>query len=200
MGNLPFDVDPAAVRKVKNVLPVPTECRYCKAPVALSNNSRIYGRSYGTWPWVYHCTKCDSHVGTHPGTDIPLGTLADAPLRKHRSAFKDTFNPLWVNSLGGRWSRTKAYTWLAGVMKIPVHQCHGAWFDEAQCIAATQYCRVQLSRWYTPPARKKNDDQAQNHQQGGVPDWFDERNQYVDPHDGRTTQGDPRQAAKGTTR
>ncbi len=200
MGNLPFKPDPAAVGSVKNVLPAPTECRYCGSGVALVNNKEMYGRCIGLWPWAYKCTGCDAYVGLHPKTAIPLGTLANASLRAHRSAFKGVFNQLWVASLDGRWSRTRAYKWLADTMKIPVNECHGAWFDEAQCIAATQYCRVQLSRWYMPPAVKKDkpDDQTKNHQQGGVPDWFDERNQYIDPHDGRAVQGDSRQAAKGT--
>lgn len=193
MTPLPFQVTPAAVRGVKNPLPAPTECRYCGADVKLVCNRRIYGKPFGKWPWVYSCTECDAYVGLHPNTHIPLGTLANSSLRAHRSAFKDVFNRLWVPALDGRWSRTKAYTWLAGVMKIPVKECHGGWFDEAQCISATQYCRVQLSRWNSPTTRSPDDQAAKQHhvleeRSERIPDWYDERNQYLAPDDGKRTQ------------
>ncbi|MCY1246148.1 zinc-finger-containing domain protein [compost metagenome] len=79
------------------------------------------------------CTGCDSYVGLHPFTGIPLGTLATPEMRRARSAAKDAFNPLWQD---GAMTRSEAYAWLARALGIAdVEQCHIAWFDVAQCAA-----------------------------------------------------------------
>lgn len=42
-----------ALKRVKNPLPAPTECRYCGGCVELVSNSEIYnGREYGEWPYA----------------------------------------------------------------------------------------------------------------------------------------------------
>src|SRR5574337_856173 len=70
---------PEAVARVKSgPLNAPGICRYCKGEVKLVNNAEFYkGREYG-WPLAYYCSSCGARVGCHPGTDIPLGSLADA--------------------------------------------------------------------------------------------------------------------------
>ncbi|PVX36828.1 zinc-finger-containing protein [Janthinobacterium sp. 78] len=130
-----------AVARVKNPLPAPTECPNCGAPVELINNSAIYaGRQFGEWPWVYKCTckECDSYVGLHPFTAIPLGTLADARLRRARKQAKDAFNPMWQS---GEMTRDAAYAWLAASLGIgDVNECHIGWFDVAMCARAVAVC------------------------------------------------------------
>lgn len=130
-----------AERRVKDRLPIPTVCPHCGGAVALASNSEVYGRPYGDWPWIYLCQAqpCRAYVGTHPETNLPLGTLATASIRAARKAAKDQFNALWQ---GGRMSRTEAYSWLATKMNIPVAACHFGWFDEAQCKRATQVLTV----------------------------------------------------------
>ena len=85
-----------AIARVKgDLLPVPTSCRFCTGEVKLVNNAQFYGgREYG-WPLAYCCACCGARVGTHPGTDIPLGTLADDHTMKARIAAHDAFDPLW---------------------------------------------------------------------------------------------------------
>lgn len=133
-----------AEARVTSPLPVPTECPYCHGPISLVNNAQIYGRSYGVWPWAYRCDdrECGSHIGLHPYTSIPLGTIANAELRAARMAVKVVFNPIWRNHGAYSVQRSKAYTWLAEQLGIPKAQCHIGWFDLAMCARATALCRL----------------------------------------------------------
>lgn len=118
------------MNKVKDQLPIPKTCRYCGADVQLVDNEKIYGKSYGAWPFAYKCSCCDSYVGVHPNTNIPLGTLANRELREWRKKAKDVFNPLW--QYGGM-SRTAAYNWLSEKLGIHKSKCHIGWFDVEEC-------------------------------------------------------------------
>ena len=134
----PWKPSHSATTRVKNPMPAPTGCPYCGANVELVNNSEIYGRSYGEWPWAYSCCSCDAYVGLHPQTAIPLGTLADAPTRAARKSAKDAFNPLWQQ---GAMSRSAAYAWLAAQLGIAdVNACHIGWFDIKTCARAVAAC------------------------------------------------------------
>lgn len=98
---------------------------------------------YGDWPWAYKCNSkpCNSYVGLHPFTNIPLGTLADAPTREARKKAKAAFNPLWQSK---RMSRKDAYAWLAKQLGIVnAGECHIGWFDVATC---ERVARIMESR------------------------------------------------------
>ncbi len=126
-----------ALARVKNPLPVPTECPYCKGQVKLVENSVIYsGKLFGDWPYAYLCKPCRAYVGLHPHTDIPLGTLADKELRDSRKLAKSLFQET-MHRLG--WNRPAMYEWLAEKMGIPVGECHFGWFDNESCLKA---CRT----------------------------------------------------------
>lgn len=129
---LPF-INGKALLRVKDPLPKPTECPYCAGVVELIENSRKYGRSYGAWPYMYACSECDAYVGLHPQTDIPLGTLADQPLREARKESKRVFFN-WIAKEGI--PRGKAYSRLAKMMGIETKHCHFGHFDEAACAKA----------------------------------------------------------------
>ena len=143
-----------AERRVKDRLPIPTSCPHCGGRVDLVSNSEVYGRTFGDWPWIYLCRAqpCRAYVGTHPDTNLPLGTLATAAIRAARKTAKEHFNRLWQ---GGQMSRTDAYSWLATRMNIPVAACHFGWFDEAQCKQAIQALTTESQpRVRTPVATK----------------------------------------------
>jgi hypothetical protein len=141
---LPF-VSRKALKRVKSPLPVPETCRYCgpNTQVFYGHHEEVYGygRSYGDWPYVLLCDNCESYVGLHPFTDIPLGILADAPLRKARKENKSLFH---VVMQGAGMSRREAYTWLAGEMGIPMEQCHWGWFEADDCEKAGAICRAKM--------------------------------------------------------
>ena len=129
-----LNLDPVAVERLASIptKPVPEVCPHCGDAVVLAENALVYGKPYGHWPYVYLCLngRCGAYVGLHPGTTVPLGTLATAPMRKARKAVKDAFNPLWR---GGGMRRGQAYARLADAMGIPLEECHIGWFDEALC-------------------------------------------------------------------
>lgn len=139
-------VDPKSVAKVLDKLPVPTICLHCGGPVSLVKNDVLYGKLYGTWPYAYACNDvygCNSYVGLHPGTDIPLGTLADNATRAARMRAKEAFNPLWEPIEGFRsdaGKRTAAYAWLATQLGIPAGACHIGWFDKQTCDRVVAIC------------------------------------------------------------
>ncbi|MED5607824.1 zinc-finger-containing protein [Pseudomonas sp. JH-2] len=139
---LPY-VSRKALKRVPNALPAPTICE-CGGQVVLMNNSAIYGREYGDWPYVYACTAvgCGRYVGLHPDTDLPLGTLADKPLRDARNRCKKPFERIWRED----WMRRKeAYAWLAQDMGISTEECHFGLFSTQQCEQAKQLCDQYLA-------------------------------------------------------
>jgi zinc-finger-containing domain len=141
MIKTPWNPSRSATKRVKNPLPAPTVCPNCGDSVGLVSNEAIYRRKYGEWPWAYKCNNavCDSYVGLHPFTNIPLGTLANKVTREARKRAKTLFNPLWDR---GGMTRSEAYTWLAGQLGIvPVENCHIGWFDVAMCERVIDVCK-----------------------------------------------------------
>ena len=130
-----------ALQRVRNPLPAPEACPYCNGQVRLVSNDAIYGKLYGDWPYAYLCAPCDAMVGLHPGTDIPLGTLANRVLRRARSISKQLFHH--TKERYG-FTRSQAYEWLALQMQIPLGECHFGWFDLAQCDQAAEICKGVL--------------------------------------------------------
>jgi hypothetical protein len=58
------------------------------------------------WPWLYHCWSCSARVSIHPGTDIPMGSLADKKTRQARASAHRYFDDVMR-----KWNfeRTEAY-------------------------------------------------------------------------------------------
>ena len=132
----PWSPSRSAVKRVTNPLPLPANCHLCGESCGIVNNSEIYGREFGTWPWAVKCIGCGAYVGLHPFTGIPLGTLADKAMRDARSAAKNAFNPLWQD---GTMTRSEAYAWLAKELGIgAVETCHIGWFGVDQCGAVVK--------------------------------------------------------------
>jgi hypothetical protein len=133
-----------ALRRVKDALPIPTTCNCCNGDrVRLVENSEIYGgRSFGEWPYAYLCPDCFAYVGLHPGTDLPLGTLADKPLRSARNRCKQPFERIWRE---GHMTRNAAYAWLTRQLGIQAHECHFGLFDAERCEQARQLCERFLA-------------------------------------------------------
>lgn len=113
------------------------KCPYCGALADYVDSAQVYQRSYGM---IYRCTPCDAYVGTHRSGWLqgkPLGTLANAELRKLRQETHRIFDALW-NRQGAPLTRTAAYEWLSRAMGLPSTRSHIAMFDEGQCRKAIQ--------------------------------------------------------------
>lgn len=142
---LPY-VSRKALNRVTDYVEPPEQCPNCGNPVELVNNSEIYGREYGDWPYAYRCVDhkgCDSYVGLHPHTDLPLGTLADSFERQVRKDNKAHFLALQKQN---RWNRKQAYAWLATRMGIPLSQCHWGFFGVEQASLAGAICEEALEQ------------------------------------------------------
>ncbi|MGN1370618.1 MAG: DUF3268 family zinc-finger domain-containing protein [Aristaeellaceae bacterium] len=109
-------------------------CDYCGSRAQYVDSKVIYGRSYGM---IYLCKPCDAYVGVHRGTDVPLGRLANAELRKWKCAAHDAFDPIWKNK---RMTRNAAYLWLSDQLGIPSKQTHIGMFDVPTCKKVVQIC------------------------------------------------------------
>ena len=128
---------PDAVARVKgDTLSVPDTCRFCKGAVKMINNAEVYGREFG-WPLTYRCECCGARVGTHPGTDIPLGTLADEATQKARKEAHAAFDPIWRGKTP--WHRAQAYKALARAMGV--RAAHISWFDADECQRVVRLCQ-----------------------------------------------------------
>lgn len=136
-----------AEKDVKHKVPAPEFCPHCGSDVEYVNNKEIYGRSYGRWPYMYRCVdkQCDSYVGCHPNTTIPLGSLANREMREARKSGKKRFFD--VLSLEG-WSRSKGYKWLSEQMGIPASETHWGMFDVARARQASEICRKQCQAYH----------------------------------------------------
>lgn len=97
---------------------------------------------------------CQAWVGCHPGTENPLGGLANAELRKAKQAAHAVFDPIWRNAVedGNRGkARRKAYRWLAGSLGIPEKQCHIGYMDVDQCMRTVEACKARSDPGAAPP-------------------------------------------------
>ena len=65
----------------------------------------------------------------------PLGRLANAELRRAKSAAHAAFDPLWKSK---RMKRRDAYGWLARELGISRDNCHIGMFDIAACRAVVR--------------------------------------------------------------
>lgn len=104
-------------------------CPYCGRRAELVDSKIVYGKSYGK---IYLCRNCMAYVGTHKGTNKPLGRLANAELREWKKAAHAAFDPIWQY---GRFKgkRSSAYRWLSKKMGRPVESTHIGMFDVAEC-------------------------------------------------------------------
>jgi CO dehydrogenase/acetyl-CoA synthase beta subunit len=134
------------------------KCPYCKAKSILVSGEYIYPHRPDLFDKkFYMCIPCEAYVGTHASTGEPLGTLANAYLRKFRNQAHAAFDPVWKEAankdflksnsgkrkdLGGfiKKHRTAAYARLAELMDIPVENCHIGCFDATQCRRVIDLC------------------------------------------------------------
>ena len=65
-------------------------CPYCTNHSRLTDGTEIYPhRPDLAEKKFYYCKPCDAFTGCHKGTETPLGTLANKPTRKARTAAAD---------------------------------------------------------------------------------------------------------------
>lgn len=122
----------------------PTICRYCGSPVVYTSNAEIYGKEYGTGK-CYLCRNCRAFVGVHPGTDTPLGTLANAELREWRKEAHFWFDRIWKKPTRIT-TRYNAYGYLAKKMGLPREETHIGMFEIEQCKKVIEFSKEKMQR------------------------------------------------------
>lgn len=116
----------------------PPVCPYCAQPSVQVGALKLYPhRKDLEAKTFYLCEPCDAFVGTHMGTNKPLGTLANKLLREQRKLAHACFDPLWKD---GQYSRGEAYRRLAKGMALSRDECHIGMFDLQQCKIVIQLC------------------------------------------------------------
>jgi ssDNA-binding Zn-finger/Zn-ribbon topoisomerase 1 len=107
------------------------KCPYCGAGAVLVQDKVVYGHSYGTKLWLCrNYPACDSYVGCHGRTHIPLGRMANKELRAAKVNAHAAFDQLWRNGIT---NRRNAYALLSQELGIAPRDCHIGMFDVEMC-------------------------------------------------------------------
>ena len=110
-------------RKRKKVNQPAPQCPYCGAMTHLRTADGIYlDNSRNTMLYVCkNYPRCDSYVRVHPGTTIPVGTVANKKLRSMRNEAHRYFNQIYYR---GIMSKQEAYMWLSDLLGLPMASTH----------------------------------------------------------------------------
>lgn len=132
-------------RKRKKMGSTGMRCPYCGSTVILRSADGIY-RNNKDHTMLYVCSKypvCDAYVRTHPGTSIPVGTLANRDLRALRKEAHQYFDQLY---LSGLMSKQDAYLWLAELLQAPLSQAHIGYLGEYYCRQVIEASKALLDQ------------------------------------------------------
>lgn len=122
-------------------------CPYCARPAEIVSGADLYPhRPELHAKKFWRCQPCQAWVGCHPGTENPLGRLADAKLRRAKSQAHAAFDPMWKEKMrrdGVRQNKARraGYKWLAAQLGIAIDDCHIGMFDVATCWRVVEACR-----------------------------------------------------------
>ena len=112
-------------------------CPYCDAEATVSDSAEIYrGRSYGLALICTRWPECDAFVSCHPGSDRPMGYMANRELREARKKAHAAFDPRWKHT---KLTRKGAYQLMADLLKIPLGQAHISHLNLEQCAIVTNH-------------------------------------------------------------
>ena len=107
-------------------------CPYCGAVAQLRSADGIYFDNSKD-AMLYVCKNyptCDAYVRVHPGTTIPMGSLANRKVRALRAEAHKHFNKIYLR---GIMSREEAYEWLSAMLGIPIGNTHIGQMGEYYC-------------------------------------------------------------------
>ena len=133
--------------------PEKPNCMHCGKISRLTDGFEVYPHRRDLHEKSFYvCTGCESRVGCHPGSVIPLGRPANAALRIERSKTHAVIDPFWKQAPNlpcyGKdlprkaraaikaKARNRIYKFLRREMKITAEEAHIGMFDVDQCRAA----------------------------------------------------------------
>lgn len=126
-------------------------CPYCKQPAKLVGGIAIYRHRPDLHDKMFwSCELCKAWVGCHPGTENPLGRLANAELRAWKQRAHAAFDPVWQARFERKSSADPKYTKgmarggrykaLAQALGITKDECHIGMFDIDMCQRVVEIC------------------------------------------------------------
>lgn len=93
-------------------------CPYCSAKAEWCENSKIYGRNFGSSYMCYWCKNCGASVGCHRNSRTPLGTMANQELKRLRMRCHAFIDASWKDA---NYARRSVYLCLEKIFGFPVH-------------------------------------------------------------------------------
>lgn len=115
-------------------------CQYCGKEARIVPSTDIFCTLKDTrYSQYWECLPCDAHIPCEHGTEVPVGTLANAHTRRLRQEAHKAFDPFWRFH---KWHRKIAYLLLARTMGVETLSCHIAMFDDDQCSQVIQICEA----------------------------------------------------------
>ena len=115
------------------------KCPYCGAQAVLRPASAVR-RNAQPSEKIYACARypaCDAYVSVHRDSGLPMGTLANRPLREKRRQAHIALNRLWEQGL---MTRKEAYRWLQVQLGLPESEAHIGRFSEYRCAQVIALC------------------------------------------------------------
>lgn len=127
------------------------KCRYCEQSAQLVRYGDAEYPYRGDYGPLWACVPCAAWVGCHPGTETPLGRLADAELRAAKQAAHAAFDPIWRRQIAAEGctkshARKAAFTWLAEQLGQPVKKTHIGFMDLEECRRVVEICAAPTRR------------------------------------------------------
>lgn len=120
-------------------------CPNCGAEAVLRPSSVVYHERARPGEHLYICAhypRCDSYVSAHKKTLLPMGTLANASLRRKRILAHRSFNRLWEDGPMEKW---QAYKWMQAKFSLRSDQAHIAMMSEYMCDQLIAACDQAVS-------------------------------------------------------
>ena len=131
-------------KKANRTKPEVVRCPYCGAIAVIRPAAEIY-QDTKRKDLLYVCRNypaCKAYVGIYPGTQKPMGPLANGDLRNLRIRAHRKFDRLWQS---GIMSRQDAYRWLADYFCLPLREAHIGMFAEYRCNELIKKCDSLLA-------------------------------------------------------
>lgn len=120
------------------------KCPYCGTQAVLRPASAVHGINARPGEYLYVCQRypvCDSYVGAHRKSLLPMGRLANGDLRNKRIKAHKAFDRLWKCGIMEKW---QAYRWMQAKFSLSSEQAHIAKFSDYMCDQLILACEQAL--------------------------------------------------------
>lgn len=166
-------------------------CPYCDCPAEWVDNAVIYGKRYGKSWMTWYCRPCDARVGCHQNTMRPLGTMADAALRKTRMETHAAIDGIWRGKRKAKKKRSEMYAKLSDAIGEEVHVGES---DAARCAEIVRQARILYPEHFSS-GQQPQTTMSEQRKDGGAFWWATDKNTGAEK---RTKNGDKYMTGKVT--